>query len=39
MGYFSFQFSTTGVTKAVLCTIMSRVVHMNDPLLIGKNNL
>ena len=28
------QFSTTGVTKAVVCVILSGMMHMKEPLLL-----
>ena len=35
----SSQCSTTGVTKAVVCAIMSGIVHIKEPLLlIGKSS-
>ena len=39
MSYFSFkQCSTTGVTKAMVCVILSGMMHMKEPLLlIGKS--
>ena len=36
----SSQGSTTGVTKAVVCAILSGIVHIKEPLLlIGKSSL
>ena len=33
------KYFTTGVTKAVVCAILSGMVYINDPLLpIGKNS-
>ena len=35
----SSQWSTTGVTKAVVCAILTGMVHIKEPLLlIGKSN-
>ena len=35
--YFSFQpVSTTGVTKAMVCTRLSGMVHIKDPLLLNE---
>ena len=40
LSYFSFQpCSMTGVTKAVVCAILSGMVHIKEPLLlIGKSS-
>ena len=32
----SSQCSTTGITKSVLCTILSGIMHIKDPLLLIK---
>ena len=38
--YFSSQCSTTGVTKAMVCVILSGMVHIKEPLLlIDKSSL
>ena len=34
----SSQCSTTGVTKAVVCAILSGIVHIKEPLLIVKSS-
>ena len=38
LSYFSFQCSSTGVTKVVVCTILSGMVDIKEPMLLIRKN-